>query len=199
MTLFVELIVYHNEHSRTIRNASVRNPTAMFLPSTPVYSSDTSFAMQPRFRLVMGLFFFRELWEDRKSRETNHEMIGENVKKKMCNLESARFVFLILLFSITLSKADTFEKRQNVLVMIADDFGLQTQVYNNTVCKTPNLNALAKRSVTFKNAFTSVSSCSPSRSAILTGEKIRSASDIRARKPAFPVLTVHAKKFALKR
>ena len=30
MTLFVELIVYHNEHSRTIRNASVRNPTAMF-------------------------------------------------------------------------------------------------------------------------------------------------------------------------
>lgn len=126
-------------------------------------------------------------------------MIGENVKKKMCNLESARFVFLILLFSITLSKADTFEKRQNVLVMIADDFGLQTQVYNNTVCKTPNLNALAKRSVTFKNAFTSVSSCSPSRSAILTGEKIRSASDIRARKPVFPVLTVHAKKFAMKR
>lgn len=38
MTLFVELIVYHNEHSRTIRNASVRNPTAMFLPVYAVYA-----------------------------------------------------------------------------------------------------------------------------------------------------------------
>jgi len=36
-------------------------------------------------------------------------------------------------------------------------------VYNNTVCKTPNIDALARRSVIFKHAFTSVSSCSPSR------------------------------------
>lgn len=62
-------------------------------------------------------------------------------------------------------------ERRNVLVIIGDDAGFETQVYNNTVCKTPNINALAKRSVIFRNAFTSVSSCSPSRSAILTGEK----------------------------
>ncbi|XP_046845855.1 N-sulphoglucosamine sulphohydrolase-like isoform X2 [Xenia sp. Carnegie-2017] len=43
------------------------------------------------------------------------------------------------------------------------------QAYNNTVCKTPNLNKLAERSVVFDQAFTSVSSCSPSRSTILTG------------------------------
>ena len=109
-------------------------------------------------------------------------MNREKMKVKMGNFEIARFVLLILLFSITFSKADNFEKRKNVLVMIADDFGLQTQVYNNTVCKTPNLNALAKRGVTFRNGFTSVSSCSPSRSAILTGEKIRSASDTSVRK-----------------
>lgn len=64
------------------------------------------------------------------------------------------------------------EERRNVLVIIGDDAGFETQVYNNTVCKTPNINALAKRSVIFKNAFTSVSSCSPSRSAILTGENL---------------------------
>ncbi|KAI0212765.1 N-sulfoglucosamine sulfohydrolase [Lamellibrachia satsuma] len=52
---------------------------------------------------------------------------------------------------------------------VADDAGFETEVYNNTVCKTPNLNALARRSVVFTTAFTSVSSCSPSRSAILTG------------------------------
>lgn len=100
----------------------------------------------------------------------------------MSNCGSVRFVLLILLFSITLSKADNFDKRKNVLVMIGDDVGFQTQVYNNTVCKTPNLNALAKRSVTFRNGFTSVSSCSPSRSAILTGKKVRSANDIKVRK-----------------
>lgn len=88
----------------------------------------------------------------------------------------ARFVLLILLVSITFSKEDNSDKRKNVLVMIGDDVGFQSQVYNNTVCRTPNLNAFAKRSVTFRNGFTSVSSCSPSRSAILTGKKIRSGS-----------------------
>lgn len=58
---------------------------------------------------------------------------------------------------------------KNVLLIIADDAGLESQIYNNSVCKTPNLDQLSKRSVIFKNAFTSVSSCSPSRSAILTG------------------------------
>lgn len=63
---------------------------------------------------------------------------------------------------------------RNVLVMIADDGGFESQVYNNSVCQTPNLNKLSKRSVIFKNAFTSVSSCSPSRSAILTGQQCSS-------------------------
>ena len=115
------------------------------------------------------------------SHEHSHE-IAEKVKKKMYHVGSVRFVLLISLFSIALSKADSFNTRKNVLVMIGDDVGFQTQVYNNTVCKTPNLNAFAKRSVTFRNGFTSVSSCSPSRSAILTGKKIRSAGDIRVRK-----------------
>uniref|UniRef100_T1JAG0 Sulfatase N-terminal domain-containing protein n=1 Tax=Strigamia maritima TaxID=126957 RepID=T1JAG0_STRMM len=59
--------------------------------------------------------------------------------------------------------------QQNVLLIFADDGGFESQVYNNTVCKTENINNLAKRSVIFKNAFTSVSSCSPSRSTLLTG------------------------------
>lgn len=127
-----------------------------------------------------GLFFFREPC-DYKSLIC-HEVMSEKMERKMSNCGSVRFVLLILLFSITLSKGDNFDKRKNVLVMIGDDVGFQTQVYNNTVCKTPNLNALAKRSVTFRNGFTSVSSCSPSRSAILTGKKVRSANDIKVRK-----------------
>ncbi|XP_054155241.1 N-sulphoglucosamine sulphohydrolase-like [Oppia nitens] len=57
----------------------------------------------------------------------------------------------------------------NVIILFADDAGLETPVYNNTVCKTPNIENLAKRSVIFTEAFTSVSSCSPSRSTLLTG------------------------------
>ncbi|KAL8619253.1 hypothetical protein ACOMHN_050034 [Nucella lapillus] len=59
--------------------------------------------------------------------------------------------------------------KRNVLVLVGDDAGFETQVYNNTVCQTPHLNRLAQRSLIFKRAFTSVSSCSPSRSAILSG------------------------------
>uniref|UniRef100_H3D975 N-sulfoglucosamine sulfohydrolase (sulfamidase) n=1 Tax=Tetraodon nigroviridis TaxID=99883 RepID=H3D975_TETNG len=58
---------------------------------------------------------------------------------------------------------------RNVLLIIADDAGFETEVYNNSVVHTPHLRALAQRGLVFSNAFTSVSSCSPSRSAILTG------------------------------
>uniref|UniRef100_A0A3Q1J6I2 N-sulfoglucosamine sulfohydrolase (sulfamidase) n=1 Tax=Anabas testudineus TaxID=64144 RepID=A0A3Q1J6I2_ANATE len=60
-------------------------------------------------------------------------------------------------------------KRRNVLLIIADDAGFETEVYNNSVVHTPHLRSLAQRSLVFNNAFTSVSSCSPSRSTILTG------------------------------
>ncbi|RUS78784.1 hypothetical protein EGW08_013468, partial [Elysia chlorotica] len=41
--------------------------------------------------------------------------------------------------------------------------------YNNSVCDTPNLDSLASRSVVINRGYTSVSSCSPSRSVLLTG------------------------------
>ena len=58
---------------------------------------------------------------------------------------------------------------RNVLVLLADDLGLELNSYNNHVIKTPHISALSARGITYKNAFTSVSSCSPSRSTVLTG------------------------------
>lgn len=58
---------------------------------------------------------------------------------------------------------------KNVLVMVADDAGFETAAYGNHKCKTPYINEFAQRGVVFRSAFASVSSCSPSRSAILTG------------------------------
>ena len=51
----------------------------------------------------------------------------------------------------------------------ADDYGLESGFNGNPIIQTPHLDALASQSVIFNNAFTSVSSCSPSRSALLTG------------------------------
>lgn len=57
----------------------------------------------------------------------------------------------------------------SILIFSADDGGFETQIYGNPICKTPHLDKLASKSIIFKNAFTSVSSCSPSRSTILSG------------------------------
>lgn len=58
---------------------------------------------------------------------------------------------------------------KNVLIILGDDVGFQFGAYGNTKIKSPNVDALAKRSLLFKNGFTSVSSCSPSRSVVLSG------------------------------
>ena len=58
---------------------------------------------------------------------------------------------------------------KNVLLLVADDLGLQVGCYGDAVTKTPNLDALAKSGTRFTHAFASVASCSPSRATLLTG------------------------------
>ena len=60
-------------------------------------------------------------------------------------------------------------EKRNVLLMVTDDEGRESTIYGNNKIKTPNLSNLAARSILFQNAYTSVSSCSPSRSVIMTG------------------------------
>src|SRR3954468_22736173 len=59
--------------------------------------------------------------------------------------------------------------RRNVLLLIADDLGMQVGCYGDKVIKTPNIDALAKSGTRFTHGFASVSSCSPSRATMLTG------------------------------
>src|SRR5262245_27688002 len=58
---------------------------------------------------------------------------------------------------------------KNVVLLIADDLGLQVGCYGDPVARTPNIDALAKSGTRFNHGFASVSSCSPSRATILTG------------------------------
>ena len=58
---------------------------------------------------------------------------------------------------------------RNVVLLIADDLGLDLGCYGNNVIRTPNLDRLAKRGVRFAKAYATVSSCSPSRASVYTG------------------------------
>lgn len=70
---------------------------------------------------------------------------------------------------VSTKKPPTPGLKRNVLLIVVDDMGFETAIYGNNRCKTPYLNEFAKKGVSFRNAFASVSSSSPSRSAILTG------------------------------
>ncbi len=57
----------------------------------------------------------------------------------------------------------------NVVLIIADDLGLDTGAYGNDAINMPNLDKLAKNGVLFTQAYATVASCSASRGSILTG------------------------------
>ncbi|XP_071443861.1 N-sulphoglucosamine sulphohydrolase-like [Hetaerina americana] len=89
------------------------------------------------------------------------------------NVEGKATIHTLLIFFVLSGILNFIEGLQergikNVLIIVADDGGFEMGLYNSK-CLTPNLDALSKRSLIFNNAYTSVSSCSPSRSAILTG------------------------------
>ncbi len=58
---------------------------------------------------------------------------------------------------------------RNVVLFVTDDQGLDAGCYGNPVIQTPHLDALAADGTRFENAYCTTSSCSPSRSVILTG------------------------------
>ena len=58
---------------------------------------------------------------------------------------------------------------KNVVLLIADDLGMQVGCYGDKAAKTPHIDALAAAGTRFTHGFASVASCSPSRATILTG------------------------------
>lgn len=58
---------------------------------------------------------------------------------------------------------------RNVVVIISDDHGQDTGAYGNPVVQTPNLDSLAAEGTLYTHAFATTTSCSPSRSVVLSG------------------------------
>jgi N-sulfoglucosamine sulfohydrolase len=59
---------------------------------------------------------------------------------------------------------------RNVVLIVVDDLGLQLGCYGDRLARTPNLDRLAAEGTRFARAYCTTSSCSASRSVILTGQ-----------------------------
>ncbi|MYC64981.1 MAG: sulfatase [Acidobacteriia bacterium] len=79
-------------------------------------------------------------------------------------------MFFGLLVLVLLIAHDALAQPTNFLIFIADDQGEgDLSIYGHPTLRTPNIDRLAREGMRFDNAFLTISSCSPSRSSILTG------------------------------
>lgn len=83
--------------------------------------------------------------------------------------ELTLLIILIAQCFTTLLPTTAGPRHKNVVLIVADDHGLQLGCYGDPVVKTPHLDALAKEGTRFDFAFCTTPSCSPSRSVILSG------------------------------
>jgi N-sulfoglucosamine sulfohydrolase len=72
--------------------------------------------------------------------------------------------------SLVMTTAAAGAARPNVVLMIADDLGWEDLgAFGNPKIRTPHLDAMARQGMRFDRAFVTASSCSPSRSSLITG------------------------------
>jgi len=81
-----------------------------------------------------------------------------------------RTLFRVLLLLCSLGGiAVSAEERMNVLLVTADDLGLQLSCYGDPYIKTPHLDQLATEGVLYRTAYVTQASCSSSRSSMFSG------------------------------
>lgn len=62
------------------------------------------------------------------------------------------------------------KKKPNIILIMSDQQRLDTvHAYGQSICQTPNIDALAENGMKFNNAFTPSAICSPARSSVFTG------------------------------
>ncbi len=89
-----------------------------------------------------------------------------------------RFLWLLVFLGVLSSAVTAAEKRPNILFVFADDWGRYASAYAkldgpgtlSDAVQTPNFDRVAREGVLFRKAFVSAPSCTPCRSALLSGQ-----------------------------
>ncbi len=84
------------------------------------------------------------------------------------SLGAGKTLFLLFLLALSALAPATTE-RMNILLITADDLGLQLSGYGDPYIETPKIDALAESGVKFRTAYVTQASCSSSRSSMLSG------------------------------
>ena len=87
------------------------------------------------------------------------------------NKRHAFYSILILVF-LTIYSCNTIEKeatKPNVLFISIDDLRTTLGAYGDSIAVTPNIDQLASEGMTFRQTFTQVAVCAPSRASLMTG------------------------------
>jgi len=71
---------------------------------------------------------------------------------------------------MTIIRVAAAAPKYNVLFIISDDLtSTALSCYGNTVCKTPNIDAIAAQGTRFENFYVASAVCMPNRASIMTG------------------------------
>ena len=77
------------------------------------------------------------------------------------------FPLVLLIFSCSSSKKEL--TKPNILFVSIDDLRTSLGVYGDSTAISPNIDQLASEGMTFRNTFTQVAVCAPSRASLMTG------------------------------
>ncbi|MDB4584251.1 sulfatase [Draconibacterium sp.] len=96
---------------------------------------------------------------------------GIAMKLKIRHISILLILIIIISLLSSCENPNARESRPNVVLMIADDLAWDDLgCYGHPTIQTPNIDKLASNGMRFDNAFLTASSCSPSRSSIITGK-----------------------------
>src|SRR5687767_1402783 len=85
-------------------------------------------------------------------------------------MRTASALALLFLGAVVLTPAGAADPPPNLVLIIADDMAWDDcGAYGHKGIRTPNLDRLARDGMRFDRAFLTCSSCSPSRSSLITG------------------------------
>lgn len=96
------------------------------------------------------------------------------VQKFSSQCNGVTFCFLATSFLLwsTLTSDSLAASPPNILFVIADDWGLHAGAYGTPWVSTPNFDRIAKQGLLFRNAYTPMAKCAPSRAILLTGRHL---------------------------